>query len=372
MDKILVVDDEPSVRRLLRAALSKSGYGVVEASDGDEGLRKALEEKPNLIISDVLMPVQDGYQMARNLRDNPVTASVPIIMLTGLNEEKDELKAFQEGVDDYIVKPVRAPVLRARVAALLSRAHAFRGEIVTNQLASIEIKAQLSKVTSSYEQLDKALGGGFPQGANVLVVGETGSGKSSLCRRILAAGLRNSQHCMMISLDDEPAMIRNSLDATLPKPMSDYEKEDEFRLVDGYSWSRGSSKNSERFAVSGVLELNQLAGIISDAGRELRQSIETKAGGLRVFDSITSLFINFELASVQRFVAQLARTATSYGGVATLFVLEEGATTEQTLNNIKYVMDGLLETKIDGEYFYIRVANMKWSKFSRDWIKLEE
>ena len=135
MDKILVVDDEPSVRRLLRAVLSKSGYGVVEASDGDEGLRKALEENPNLIISDVLMPVQDGYQMARNLRDNPATESVPIIMLTGLNEEKDELKAFQEGVDDYIVKPVRAPVLRARVVALLSRAHAFCAPAVSNPLA---------------------------------------------------------------------------------------------------------------------------------------------------------------------------------------------------------------------------------------------
>jgi DNA-binding response OmpR family regulator len=125
VDKILVVDDEPSVRRLLIAALSKSGYEVIEASDGDEGLRKALEEKPDLIISDVLMPVRDGCQMSRNLRDNPVTALVPIIMLTGLNEEKDELEAFQQGVDDYIVKPVRASVLRAKVAALLSRAHAF-------------------------------------------------------------------------------------------------------------------------------------------------------------------------------------------------------------------------------------------------------
>ena len=135
MDKILVVDDEPSVRRLLRAALSKSGYGVVEASDGGEGLRKALEEKPDLIISDALMSVHGGYQMARNLRDNPVTASVPIIMLTGLNEETDELNAFQEGVDDYIVKPVRAPVLRARVAALLSRAHALCAPAASSPLA---------------------------------------------------------------------------------------------------------------------------------------------------------------------------------------------------------------------------------------------
>jgi len=255
---------------------------------------------------------------------------------------------------------------------LLARARGLRGEVATNEPALIETKAVSGYLPSGYSQLDAALGGGFPRGANVLLIGDTGSGKSYLCRRILAKGLRDLQPSMMISLDDAPSMIRQELSAFLPNPTSKYEEDGIFRLVDGYSWSGGTMGSKERFAVSGVLELNQLAGLISDAGRELGQSLDKKAGGLRVFDSISSLFINFELASVQRFVAQLARTATSYGGVTTVFIVEEGAVDERTLSNIKYIMDGLLETKIEGGIYYTRVANMKWSKFVPGWIELKE
>ncbi len=372
MAKILVVDDEPSMRHLLRMALTRSGYDVIEATNGDEGLKKVREEEPDLIIADVLMPVRDGYQLARDLRNNPATAQVPIIMVTGLGEEQDELKAFQEGVDDYIVKPVKISVLQARIVALLARARALRGETVMEPPLPSELQVAPGKVTSGYRQLDGALGGGLPRGANVMLVGETGSGKSSLCRHFLAAGLKSLERCMTITLDDEPAMIRQSLDTLLPEPVSRYEEESNLRLVDGYSWSRGNVGSSERFAVSGALELNQLAGVISDAGQELGHSLASKSGGCRVLDSISSLFINFELASVQRFVAQLARTATSYGGVTTLFVVEEGAVSEQILNNIKYIMDGVLKTKVDGEHYCIQVANMKWSKFSRDWIEFKQ
>ena len=372
MEKILVVDDDPAARHLVRAALASSGCEVTEAINGDDGFSKALKEEPGLIIADALMPVKDGYQLVRNLRSNSATASVPIIMLTALGEEQDELRAFQEGVDDYIVKPVRIPLLQARVSALLARARALRGETVMRLPIPLEVRIEPGRVSSGFSQLDEMLGGGLPQGGNVLLVGETGSGKSSLCRHFLAAGLRDLERCMMITLDDEPAMVRQYLDTLLPKPISKYEEEDNFRLVDGYSWSTGSIKNSERFTISGVLELNQLAGVISDAGQEIGQSLNGKAGGCRVFDSISSLFINFELASVQRFVAQLARTAASYGGVTTLFVVDEGAVAEQTLNNIKYVMDGLLEARVADEHYYVRVANMKWTKFSRDWIEVKE
>jgi archaellum biogenesis ATPase FlaH len=123
--------------------------------------------------------------------------------------------------------------------------------------------------------------------------------------------------------------------------------------------------------MSGVLDLNQLAGLISDAGQELGQSLERKAGGLRIFDSISSLFTNFELAPVQRFVVQLTRTATSFGGVTTIFIVEEGTVDERTLSNIKYTMDGLLETKEESGHYYTRVASMKWSKFIPNWIELK-
>jgi CheY-like chemotaxis protein/KaiC/GvpD/RAD55 family RecA-like ATPase len=368
MKKILVVDDDATTLRLLRETLTGVGYEVAEAKDGDDGFNKAQKEKPDLIIADILMPVRDGYQLAKDLRNNPATALVPIMMLTGLAEEYDELKAFQEGVDDYVIKPVRPRVLQARVAALLARNRA----ISEPEESDIPPQAIKDKTSSGCRQLDKAMGGGLPRGANILIMGETGSGKSSFCRRFMATQLQNSEHAMMITLDDEPQMIRNDLDNLLKKTLSKYEKGGEFRLVDGYSWTRGGLTSKERFAVSGVLELNQLAGVIADAGQELGQCLSTKAGGCRVFDSISSLFINFELASVQRFIAQVARTASSYGGVTTIFVVEEGAVPEQTLNNIKYIMDGILETKVEGADYYLRVSNMKWSKFSRDWLKVVE
>jgi CheY-like chemotaxis protein/KaiC/GvpD/RAD55 family RecA-like ATPase len=367
MEKILIIDDEPSARRLIRGTLAKD-FEIIEATDGEQGLKKAIEEKPDLVIADILMPLKDGYQLASELRGSPKTRSIPIIMLTGLREEKDELRAFQQGVDDYIVKPIRAPLLRARVAALLARTRALSGKADT-ELPRTE-PASTKKTSCGYPQLDKALDGGLSRGANVLLVGETGSGKSALCRRFLSVGLRNSESCMMIALEDEPLMIRKSLDNLLPKSVTKYEEQNRFRLVDGYSWSKGVTGSTERFSVSGSLELNQLAGTVSDAGQEIGQSQNGKSGGCRVFDSISSLFLNFELATVQRFVAQLARTAASFGGVTTLFVVDEGAVATQTLNNIRYIMDGSMETKVEGDRYYARVSNMKWSGFSKDWVEL--
>ena len=371
MDRILVIDDDESTRQLVKTTLTNAGYDVIEATDGVQGLHTALNERPDLIVSDIMMPRKDGYELAHDLRSSPSTASVPIIMLTALSEEKDELKAFQEGVDDYLTKPFSAPVLRARVATLLARAQALCGKTVVEPPPSPEPKEVLDRITCGDNKLDEALRGGLPRGSNVLLVGETGSGKSSLCRRFLAAGLRASERCMVITLDDAPTMIRHSLDTMLPKPVMEYEQQGDFRIVDGYSWSQGNVRSTERFAVSGILELNQLAGLISDAGTELGQSSGGKAGGRRILDSVTSLFLNFELALVQRFVTQLARTATSYGDVATFYVVEEGAITEQTLNNMKYVMDGMIQFKVDGTHYYARIANMKWSKFSGEWVEVE-
>ncbi|MCD6452980.1 MAG: response regulator [Dehalococcoidales bacterium] len=372
MDRILIVDDDESTRHLLKTLLSSAGYEVLEAINGEQGFGMALDKKPALIITDVMMPIKSGYELAHDLRSNRTTASVPIIMLTALSEEQDELKAFQEGIDDYLTKPFSPSVLRARVAALLVRSRAMHGKLAAEPSPSPEPKGVVDRISCGDSQLDEALGGGLPQGSNILVVGETGSGKSSLCRRFLATGLKASECCMVITLDDAPTMIRRSLDMMLPKPVSEYEGEGNFCLVDGYGWSRGNVRGTERFAVSGLLELNQLAGLISDAGMELGQSVGGKAGGRRILDSITSLFTNFELALVQRLIAQLTRTATSYGGVATLYVVEEGAISEQTLNNMKYVMDGLIQLRMDNTDYYARVANMKWSKFSREWLKLGE
>ena len=117
--KILVVDDEPRMRKLVRDFLVKDGYMVLEAADGEEALTLFMQTKEiSLIIMDVMMPKMDGYEACEEIRK---LSQVPIILLTAKSEEKDELKGFSLGVDEYITKPFSPRVLVARVEAILRR-----------------------------------------------------------------------------------------------------------------------------------------------------------------------------------------------------------------------------------------------------------
>ena len=125
--KILVVDDEARMRKLVKDFLEREGYTVIEAKDGMDALEKFYDEKDiALIILDVMMPLMDGWDVCREIRKN---SKVPIIMLTARTEEKDELLGFELGVDEYISKPFSPKILVARVSAILRR---------TNQLSGAE------------------------------------------------------------------------------------------------------------------------------------------------------------------------------------------------------------------------------------------
>lgn len=117
--KILVVDDEARMRKLVKDFLSKSGYAVLEAGNGEEALTIFFEQNDiALIILDVMMPQMDGWQTCREIRQY---SKVPIIMLTAKSDERDELQGFQLGVDEYISKPFSPKILVARVEAILRR-----------------------------------------------------------------------------------------------------------------------------------------------------------------------------------------------------------------------------------------------------------
>ena len=117
--KILVVDDESRMRKLVRDFLVKQNFDVLEAGDGEEAIDIFFKEKDiALIILDVMMPKMDGFEVCREIRQ---TSQVPIIMLTAKGDERDELQGFQLGVDEYITKPFSPKILVARVEAVLRR-----------------------------------------------------------------------------------------------------------------------------------------------------------------------------------------------------------------------------------------------------------
>ena len=143
--KILVVDDESRMRKLVRDFLEREGFCVLEASDGIEAMEHFYQDKNiALLILDVMMPNMDGWQVCREVRQ---TSKVPIIMLTARSEERDELQGFELGVDEYISKPFSPKILVARVTAILRRVNALdAGQVIDAGGISIDKAAHQVKI----------------------------------------------------------------------------------------------------------------------------------------------------------------------------------------------------------------------------------
>ena len=148
--KILVVDDEARMRKLVKDFLSVKGFSVLEASSGEEAVDLFFEQKDiALIILDVMMPKMDGWETCRTIRKY---SQVPIIMLTARSEERDELQGFNLGVDEYISKPFSPKILVARVEAILRRSNAVSSDLI--EIGGIRIDKAAHQVTIDGQNID--------------------------------------------------------------------------------------------------------------------------------------------------------------------------------------------------------------------------
>jgi DNA-binding response OmpR family regulator len=148
MTSILIVDDDPNIRELVRVFLRNEGFDVYEASDGVEALARLETLKADLVILDVMMPHMDGWELCRELR---ASYDVPLLMLTAKGETTQKIKGFQLGTDDYLVKPFEPLELVARVKALLKRYRIATSQTV--QVGELRMDHKTFEVTLGSEQL---------------------------------------------------------------------------------------------------------------------------------------------------------------------------------------------------------------------------
>lgn len=134
--KILIVDDEMRMRRIITDYLRIKGYDTVEAEDGVEALERFSAENPDLVLLDVMMPRMDGWEVCRHIRQ---TSQVPIIMLTARGEEDDELQGFSLGADEYIAKPFSLKILLARIEAVFRRGTAAPASMEAKKPEGLEV-----------------------------------------------------------------------------------------------------------------------------------------------------------------------------------------------------------------------------------------
>jgi len=137
MERLLVIEDELPMRTALSDALGAEGYRVLTAADGEAGLRRALEEKPDLILLDIMMPRMDGFTVCAELRR--LANTTPILMLTAKGQVEDRVRGLDVGADDYLVKPFSTEELLARVRALLRRVRKQTRAATTLALGGVEV-----------------------------------------------------------------------------------------------------------------------------------------------------------------------------------------------------------------------------------------
>jgi DNA-binding response OmpR family regulator len=207
---ILVVDDEPKVARLARDYLEKDGFRVLTAADGQSALTTARREKPDLIILDLMLPHIDGREVCRILRRE---SDVPIIMLTALSEEIDQVTGLEIGADDYITKPFSVRTLVARVRALLRRT---RGDIkapLIIRVGRLELDAEKYAVTYNGNPLKLT-----PNEFKLLHLLASRPGQT-LTREQLLEDLHGAASSFDRSVDSHIKNLRKKLEAASGKPM---------------------------------------------------------------------------------------------------------------------------------------------------------
>ena len=121
MAKVLVIDDDPFIVRLIRAKIEQLGHEVITAADGEDGITAALQADPDLVLLDLMMPRVNGLEVCHALREKETTRHIPIVMLTGKGQEQDVEQGFAAGATEYLVKPFSPRELQARVRALIGQ-----------------------------------------------------------------------------------------------------------------------------------------------------------------------------------------------------------------------------------------------------------
>ena len=148
---ILVVEDEKAIADILVFNLQREGYQTLEANNGADGLKLALEKSPDLILLDVMLPQMDGFEVCKRVR---MSSEVPILMLTAREEETDKILGLELGADDYITKPFSMRELMARVKANMRRSVSNDDEVKTTSSDSLQIKSSNGSIYKHGKQLD--------------------------------------------------------------------------------------------------------------------------------------------------------------------------------------------------------------------------
>lgn len=251
-EKILIIDDDVDTLKLVGMMLQKQGFQIVAASNGPQGLSQAEAENPSLILLDVMMPEMDGYEVAKRLRTNSLTANTPILMFTAKTQLDDKVTGFEAGADDYLTKPTHPSELIAHVKALLSRA---------SKASPAPASAAPSEAVAYTIGILAARGG---QGVSTLAVNLGDALRQETDRDVIVAELRPGMGSLGPDLGDfQPTALADLLSGAVPDLTRQKVKEKLFTTDTGLHILLGTLRPKDAGLANSLATLEALVNRLS-------------------------------------------------------------------------------------------------------------
>jgi two-component system alkaline phosphatase synthesis response regulator PhoP len=215
MERVLVVDDDKEIVRLVRSYLERAGYHVLVAYDGETTLHTLRREEPDLLILDLMLPDRDGWDITRLIRADTHLAAIPILMLTARVEDSDKIVGLEIGADDYVTKPFNPQEVVARVRALLRRSHLERGATAPQvlQVGGLRLDIGRRTLTKKGEQVELT-----PSEFELLHVLMRGPGYVFTRGELMEKALGHAYEGMGRTLDSHIKNLRRKIEPDPRKP----------------------------------------------------------------------------------------------------------------------------------------------------------
>jgi len=356
--KILIADDEPNILKLAGVVLEEVGYKVLRAKDGKEAIKLASSDVPDLVITDVLMPGADGFEVCRAIRQDPKTMHLPIIILSAMGDQYNKLTGFGDGADDYISKPFDIEELKTRISTLL-----LRSKLQGSGQEKLLNKQVVSK-PSGIGILDELLVDGLPEISNVMLLVPMGEMGLNFASDFLARGLCLEESCLYLSFASDEKDISRMLDSKLIQGNLDFfQKNNLFRFVSLKEDNIFSGKHTDEEAFA------LLSDKILNVSSELGQTVQHKKGGRRVLENLSSLFLSYDEKQILKFIKNLNRTTLSFGGVTTIYVFDLEILSQKHEQKLENLMDGVIELRKMDDKRYLQIKKFNGLNFERKWVE---